>query len=299
MDHPKEMNSLPDWDGRDLAALLALRKIGADCFANRYADHNLNGAMFGGQLIGQAMMSALLTVATTRAPHAVHATFLRPGSGLRPLEYTVERSRDGGRFSHRRVVVTQENRSIFTADVSFHDGETGDDQAHSLHVDVPPPDQLPTMDAIVSRHGPRLPPAVSRRMARPRGTVDVRVANLETLTSRKSSDETVMYWLRVAQPLPDDACWHAASLGYLSDYWMAAPFRMLPGAPHHPGEVAVSSLNHALWIHRPFRADAWLLVVNDIPSEQHGRRLNRSQIFDRDGRLVASSAQEALMRLID
>lgn len=294
------MNPLRDWNGSDLVELLSLQQLAPDRFANRFAHCNANGAVFGGQLIGQAMMSALLTLAgTTRAPHSFHANFLRVGSGLKPLEYVVERIRDGRNFSHRRVVVSQEDRSIFTAELSFHDGETGDDQAHSLPFNVPPPDLLPSSGEIVSSDGHGLPPAVSKRMVLARTDVDIRIVNLEALMSRKSSDEAVLYWLRVVQPLPDDPRWHAAALGYLSDHWMASPFRMLPGAPHHSGDIHISSLDHALWIHRPFRADRWLLVVNEIPSECSGRRFNRAQIFDLEGRLIASSAQEALMRLID
>jgi acyl-CoA thioesterase-2 len=290
---------LPGWDGSDVAGLLSLREIGADRYANRFARCNANGAIFGGQLIGQAMMAALLTVAPTRAPHAFHAFFVRPGSGLKPLDFDVERIRDGGSFSHRRVVASQDQRPVFTADVSFHAGEAGDDHGHSLRVDVPPPEALPSLAAMVSSDAHRLPPAALRRMARPQADVDVRIVNLGALVSRRSSNEPAMYWLRIAQALPDEPRWHAAALGYLSDYWLASPFRMLPGAPHHAGEIHISSLDQALWIHRPFRADRWLLMVHEIPTEQHGRRFNRAQIFDVDGRLVASSAQEALMRLTD
>jgi acyl-CoA thioesterase-2 len=290
---------LPNWDGSDVMALLSLCETGNDRYANQYARSNANGAMFGGQLIGQAMMATLLTVPPTRAAHAFHGFFVRPGSGLTPLDFGVERVRDGSSFSHRRVVISQKQRAVFTADVSFHEGETGDDHAHALQIDVPPPEQLPSMAATVSRDGHRLPPAALRRMSRPHADVDVRVVDLATLVSRQCSNQPAMYWLRIIQALPDDPRWHAAALGYLSDYWLAAPFRMLPGAPHHPGEIFISSLDHALWIHRPFRADRWLLMVHDIPTEQYGRRLNRAQIFDRDGRLVASSAQEALMRLAD
>ncbi|NMF88636.1 acyl-CoA thioesterase [Aromatoleum petrolei] len=279
--------------------LLSLRESGVDRFANQYACANASGTMFGGQLIGQAMMATLLTVPPTRAPHAFHGFFLRSGNGSRALDFDVERVRDGRSFSHRRVVVSQDRRTIFTADVSFHEGETGDDQAHSLQVEVPPPEALPSLAAMVSRDGHRLPPAALRRMGRPQRDVDVRIPDLEALVSRRSGDRPPMYWLRVAQALPDAPCWHTAALGYLSDCWLAAPFRMLPGAPHYGGEILISSLDHALWIHRPFRADHWLLMVHEIPTEQRGRRFNRAQFFDRDGRLVASSAQEALMRLVD
>jgi len=289
---------LPPWDGRDLLGLLSLRETGSDRFASQYARSNANGAMFGGQLIGQALMAAHLTAPPSRAPHAFHGFFLRPGSGSRALDFAVERVRDGGSFSHRRVVVSQEQRTIFTADVSFHEGESGDDQAHSLPAEVLPPEALPSLAEMISRDGHRLPPAAFRRMARPTADVEIRIPDLEALVSRQSSNAPAMYWLRAVQALPDEPRWHAAALGYLSDYWLAAPFRMLPGAPHHTGEILISSLDQALWIHRPFRADDWLLMVHEIPTEQHGRRFNRAQIFDRDGRLVASSAQEALMRLV-
>lgn len=290
---------LPAWDGSDVAALLSLHETGADRFANQCARINASGAIFGGQLIGQTMMAALLTVAPTRALHAFHGFFVRPGSGLKPLDFDVERVRDGGSFSHRRTVVAQDQRTIFTAEVSFHEGETGDDYAHSLQIDVPDPERLPRQAELIASAGHRLPPAALRRLSHPHAGVDVRIVDLETLISRPSTTTPVMHWLRITRSLPDAARWHAAALGYLSDYWLAAPFRMLPGAPHHAGEIIISSLDQALWIHRPFRADHWLLMVQEIPTERHGRRFNRAQIFDRDGRLVASSAQEALMRLAD
>lgn len=302
-DHPAspagETIALSTWDGRDVAALLSLRETAPGRFTNPYARANANGAIFGGQLIGQALMAALRTVDARRTAHAFHGFFVRPGSSLEPLDFAVERVRDGRSFSHRRVTVSQGQRAVFTAEVSFHQGEAGDDHAHSLPIDVPAPERLPSLAELVASVAERLPPAALRRLSRPHTDVDVRIVNPETLISRQSSHEPVLYWLRIAQELPDAPHWHAAALGYLSDYWMAAPFRMLPRAPHHPGEVAISSLDQALWIHRPFRADRWLLMVHEVPTEQHGRRLNRAQIFDREGFLVASSAQEALMRWDD
>lgn len=290
-------NPLAAWDGSDVAALLSLEQTTADRFASRYARANANGAIFGGQLIGQALMAALRTVESTRAPHAFHGFFTRAANNLAPLDFGVERVRDGGSFSHRRVTVSQRGRTVFSAEVSFHQGETGDDHAPALPFDVPAPEQLPTLAELVDDYATQLPPAALRRLSRPHAGVDVRIANLETLLSRRSAREPMLYWLRVVRGLPDASCWHAAALGYLSDYWLAAPFRMLPGAPHHPGEVVISSLDQALWIHRPFRADHWLLMVHEVSTEQRGRRLNQAQIFDRKGHLVASSAQETLMRL--
>lgn len=288
---------LAAWDGSDVATLLSLEQAAVDCFTSRYARANANGAIFGGQLIGQALMAALRTVESTRIPHAFHGFFTRAASNRAPLDFGVERVRDGSSFSHRRVTVSQERRTVFSAEVSFHQGETGDDHAPVLKFDVPLPEQLPTLAELVDDYATQLPPAALRRLSRPHAGVDVRIANLETLLSRGSAREPMLYWLRVARGLPDTPCWHAAALGYLSDYWLAAPFRMLPGAPHHPGEVVIASLDQSLWIHRPFRADHWLLMVHEVPTEQLGRRLNQAKIYDREGRLVASSAQEALMRL--
>jgi acyl-CoA thioesterase-2 len=292
------MNANPDDAGEDVFAdLFALDTIGPDRFISHFADCNLNGAIFGGQLIGQAVHAALKTVEPTRPLHALHATFLRPASGQLPLEFAVERLVDGSAFTRRRVLLTQQGRAILTADVSCHAGEAGDNHAHVLQLDVPPPHQLPTMADMVCAAGTRLPPAASSRMGRMRETVEVRIANPETLLARESSHDALAVWLRFARPIPDHPHNHVAAFGFMSDYWMASPFRMLPGALQHTGPITISSLDHAFWIHRPFRADTWLLAINDIPSEQGGRRLNRAQFFDLEGQLVASSVQEQLIRV--
>jgi len=285
------------WDGGDLQALLSLTPAGTDRFVSSYTDCNLNGSIFGGQLIGQAVHAALLTVAPVRPMHSIHASFLRPGKAGKPLAYAVERTLDGGSFTRRRIVGSQDDRAIISVEVSCHDGENGDDHAQTLQLDVPPPDRLPRLDELVGAVGDRLPPAARKRMERTHRPVDMRIVDLDDLVARRSSDDCLAVWLRISHPLPDDARWHAAAFGYLSDYWPASPFRMLPGAPQHEGNLVIASLDHALWIHRPCHPDEWLLAINEIPSEQQGRRLNRAQFFDIEGRLVASGAQEQVIRL--
>jgi len=272
---------------------LDLERVGDDAFRGDSRDSG-QPSVYGGQVVAQALVAAERTV-EGRVPHSLHAYFLLPGDVAAPIEYRVERLRDGGSFSARRVVAIQGGRPIFAMIASLQ--APGDGLEHSASMpEVPPPEALRPFAAL--REG----------WLAEAGAVDPRVAAvLEAGRAfefrpvdpvnplRPSAREPRQAaWFRSAGPVPDDPGLHRALLAYASDTALAGT----PLRPHGVSwaQVRLASIDHALWLHRPARVDGWLLYAMDAPSAQGGRGLARGQIFDRSGRLVASVAQEALMR---
>ena len=246
--------------------------------------------VFGGQVIGQALVAAERTV-EGRAPHSLHAYFLLPGDVAAPIVYQVERIRDGRSFSARRVQAIQHGRPIFSMIASFHLGEPGLD-----HFAPMPHVPLPESSGDPNGLGERSP---SRSEAggsgvRRSGAIEFRRASLEDRAADREPRQA--YWFRSADRVPDDPRLHRWLLAYASDWALSGTALRPHGKTWHDQGMIVASLDHALWFHRSARIDEWLLYSMDSPSAQGARGLSRGSIHDRSGRLVASVAQEALMR---
>jgi acyl-CoA thioesterase-2 len=274
-----------------LLALLDLEKIEENIFRGTSADHRVQ-RVFGGQVLGQALAAATRTVDSARLCHSFHAYFLRPGSPSQPILYEVDRSRDGGSFTARRVVAIQNGAQIFTLAASFQRVEAGYEH-QAVMPDVPPPEALEDEQQVQLRD-PALPPQIRDWVARER-PFEIRAAVSRGLGDRPPRPAVDYLWLKTRGPLPDDPAIHRALLAFVSDMTLLDT-ALLPHGKSIFSNIQVASLDHAMWFHRPFRADEWLLYAQDSPSASGARGFNRGAIFTRDGVLVASVAQEGLIR---
>lgn len=278
----------------DLASILDLEQLSPDVFRGQNPPTAMR-RVFGGLVLGQAMMAAART-AEGVLPHSLHAYFLLAGDPALPIDYEVDRIRDGRSFRTRRVVARQRDRAIFSTSISFHNDEP-DELDHQIRMpDVPHPDQLPSLAEIREKILPELPPAVGRYYQRER-PIDLRPVDFSRYRGKRPDGDRFSVWLRATAALPDDQALHRSALAYASD------MNLLDAAlvPHQRSvfdtEIMGASLDHALWFHRPFRADQWLLYVLDSPSLHGARGFGRGLIFTENGTLVASAAQEGLLRL--
>jgi acyl-CoA thioesterase-2 len=251
--------------------------------------------VFGGQVIGQALVAACRTVDVgTRPPHSLHAYFLLGGDPKVPIIYDVDRIRDGKSFTTRRVVAIQHGQAIFSMAVSFHVEEEG--YAHQARMpDVPKPDQLPDEHEIRTKILPKAPESVRRFYERERPII-LRPVTYERYAGKKTEDTAFNIWIRCAAPLPNDPAIHQCVLAYASDMALLDAALIPHGLSVFDRQIMGASLDHALWFHRPFRADEWLLYSQDSPNGSGARGFSRGMIFTMDGTLVASVAQEGLLR---
>jgi acyl-CoA thioesterase II len=250
--------------------------------------------VFGGQVIGQALVAAVRTV-EGRRPHSMHAYFLLPGDPKVPIIYQVDRIRDGKSFTTRRVVAIQHGHAIFAMSASFHNDEEGLEHQAKMP-DVPRPDSLPSEIEVRQGILPTLPEPVRRYYERER-PIEIRPVETDRYFGRKYEDGRFHLWIRTTGRLPDDPAIHQCALAYASDYTLLDAALVPHGRTLFEPEFMAASLDHALWIHRPFRADEWLLYAQDSPNLSGGRGFSRGLIFKQDGTLVASVAQEGLVRL--
>ncbi len=282
-----------------LAALmrqLDLETLEVNLFRGPSAD--LGGrSVFGGQVIGQALVAASRTV-EGRAPHSLHAYFLLPGDMAAPIVYEVDRIRDGRSFAARRVQAIQHGRPIFSMLASFQTPESGIEHQAPMP-DVPPPEKLPSILELrdtwdrEAEVDPRLVDALARSLA-----LEFRPVESGNPFAPKKAAPWQHVWFRSVEPLSDDPMLHRCLLAYASDFNLIGTALRPHGLSWYVGNVLVASLDHALWFHREGRADEWLLYAMDSPSAQGARGLARGQIFDTRGRLLASVAQEGMIRPI-
>ncbi|MFZ4807425.1 MAG: acyl-CoA thioesterase II [Hyphomicrobiaceae bacterium] len=250
--------------------------------------------VYGGQVLGQALMAAVRTVPDDRTAHSLHGYFLLGGDPQAPIIYDVERIRDGGSFTTRRVKAIQHGRPIFVMSVSFHKPEPGY-QHQSTMPDVPPPESLPTEAEFISRLVANLPPNMKSHWERER-PIEMRPVDLARYLSREPRPPVQSIWMRANGRLPDSDAVHQCVLAYASDFTLLDTALIAHGKLLFDVDIQLASLDHALWFHRPFRADEWLLYVQDSPSAHGARGFCRGSVFTRDGRLVASVTQEGLTR---
>jgi len=249
--------------------------------------------VFGGQVIGQALVAAARTV-EGRNVHSLHAYFMRPGDPTVPILYQVDRIRDGNSFTTRRVVAIQHGEAIFSMAASFQIGEPGFDHQIAMPK-VPPPEDLPSEAELKELYLHSAPPSVRRYWERER-PVELRPVDLRHYVSREPLDPTQLVWVRTTGALPDDMDIHRCVLAYASDMTLLDTSLFAHGRAIFDHDLQVASLDHALWFHRPFRADEWLLYAEDSPSASGARGFTRGSLFSRDGHLIASVAQEGLIR---
>jgi acyl-CoA thioesterase II len=278
---------------KDLVDLLALERIDRDLF--RGHSQNLGwGAIFGGQVLGQSLSAAAQTVTADRPVHSVHGYFIRAGELDRPIVYQVDRLRDGRSFSTRRVVAVQEGEAIFSLEASFQVVEAGFEH-HDAMPDVPPPESLPSERDLALAFADRLPEAV-RAMATAERPIEIRPVEPRNPLKPRAAAPSRRLWYRTVDRLPDDDALHRYLLAYASDFSFLGTAMDPHGVSWLTPGMQVASLDHAMWFHRPFRVDDWLLYDVESPSASGARGLVRGRFFDRDGHLVASTAQEGLIR---
>jgi len=249
--------------------------------------------VFGGQVIGQALIAATRTVEGV-LPHSLHAYFLLGGDPDVPIVYDVDRIRDGKSFTTRRVVAIQHGRAIFSMSVSFHNDEPGLDFQVAMP-DVPHPDALPSEVEIRQKILPQLPEAVRRYYERER-PIELRPVDFGRYAGKPQPDNRFNIWMRTTAALPDDPSVHRCALAYASDMTILDTALLPHRRSIFDRDIMGASLDHALWFHRPFRADQWLLYSQDSPNSHGSRGFGRGLIYAADGTLVASVAQEGLMR---
>lgn len=280
----------------DLTAILDIVDIGGDCFLGR-SPRQERGRVFGGLVIAQALTAAMRTT-VDRLPHSLHAYFLRPGDASKPLLYEIERLKDGRSFSARRCLVRQDDAVLCTLSASFHSEEPGLEHSPPMPA-TPEPEDLETIQSVAERTAPSLGRALERFFG-PDRPVDIRPVDPTRYDANEERRRPASqaFWIRYRQPLPDDRRIHMSILAYISDMTLLdaalVPHRRIVFDP----SLQVASLDHALWFHRSFRADSWLLYAQDSPTAVGGRGFSRGLLFSRDGALVASVAQEGLLRPI-
>jgi acyl-CoA thioesterase-2 len=276
----------------DLVNLLDLEAIEVNIFRGTSPDVDAQ-RVFGGQVAGQALVAAARTVDDERWVHSLHAYFLRPGDPSVPILYEVDRIRDGRSFTTRRVVAIQHGRAIFNLQASFHVHEGGYDHQDPMPTDVPAPETIPDFKARWAEWADSLGEWYTRD--RP---IDSRNADWEPSDRRAPLPAHQRVWFRADGVLPDDPVLHACVATYASDMTLLDTTLL----PHAVGAIErnlqMASLDHAMWFHRPFRADEWILYDQDSPSAAGGRGTARGSMFTHDGRLAVTVVQEGLIRLV-
>jgi acyl-CoA thioesterase II len=293
------MTILPDFDPTEITAalvdLLQVETIDTDLYRGKRKPGG-TGRVFGGQVIAQALQSATLSTADDRNCHSLHAYFMRPGNEEHPIIFRVVRDFDGGSFSTRRVIASQQGKPILNMAASFHRPEPGLHHQDAMPT-VPDPDSLPSGQETRAKYIDTIPEQFRPFFMQPRPIEFRPVIDQPWMTTEKS-DPVQMSWFRTVAPLGDDPHMHRAVLAYASDMQLLGTCTLPHGKSWMRGELMTASLDHALWFHDEFRADDWLLYCTDSPWSGRARGMNRGLIYARDGRLVASVAQEGLIREI-
>ena len=277
----------------ELLAILDLERLEADLFRGQNPKTGWR-RVFGGQVVAQALVAATRTVPEDRPVHSLHAYFLLPGDPKTPIVYEVERIRDGRSFTTRRVKAIQHGRAIFATTVSYQVAEDGFVHQPAMPA-VPGPEGLPGGRQLAEAGIAGMPDAVAAYFARERPIL-LRPVDLERYTGQPPREAAFRVWLRAASALPDDPALHRAILAYASDMTLLDVALIPHASSVFDPAVQAASLDHAIWFHRPVRADEWLLYAQDSPAACGARGFARGQIFDRAGNLVASVAQEGLIR---
>jgi acyl-CoA thioesterase-2 len=279
----------------DLIELLELEPLEVNLFRGESRDIG-SPQVFGGQVLGQALMAASRTV-EGRIVHSLHAYFLRRGDFDAPIVYHVDRSRDGHSFSNRRVIAIQHGEQIFNMTASFQIVEPGlEHQIPMPH--VPPPEALSDSSRMPPELLAKLPERVHRLLETPRPFEFRSVQPVDYLKAA-GVPPARQIWFRAVSAVPDDETLQRCLLAYVSDFYLLETATLPHGISSLSGKAIVASIDHAMWFHRPLRVDEWLLYAVESPSATGARGFARASVFARDGRLVASTAQEGLVRVVE
>lgn len=276
-----------------IVAILDLEPLEQNLFRGRSPEIGWQ-RVYGGQVLGQALMAAMRTVEPGKAAHSLHAYFLVAGDPSHPIVYEVERIRDGSSFSTRRVKALQHGRQIFMMSASFHVAEAGFSHQQPLP-DVPAPETLPSSAELMRRLVDKLPENMRGYWTREL-PIDMRPLDISRYLSREPREARQTIWMRANGALPDDIGLHQCILAYASDFTLLDTALIAHGKLMFDADIQLASLDHSMWFHRPFRMDGWLLYAEDSPSAEGARGFCRGSIYTRDGSLIASVAQEGLMR---
>ena len=279
-----------------LLDLLDLEQIEVNIFRGRSPDERRQ-RVFGGQVAGQALVAAGRTVPADRPVHSLHAYFIRPGDPSVPLVYTVDRVRDGRSFTTRRVTAIQHGKPIFTLSASFHHPESGLEHATPMPAARRPEELRPNAERLAEAIGGPLPTHFRESPIELRSVGPLSVELARDPSLRAKDDHSNLVWVRVTGELPDDPLLHVCLMTYVSDLTLLETALLEHGITWLDGRASGASLDHAMWFHRPFRADQWLLYAQDSPIAADGRVLARGQVFTAAGDLVVSVVQEGLIRI--
>ena len=299
------MSDTPDYARlvAGLVKLLTVERVATDVYLGSPQKGGV-GRVFGGQVLAQALQAAQLSVPEGKAAHSLHAYFLRGGKEGIPIDYRIERDFDGRSFANRRVVASQENEDgsstpILNLTASFQVPEDGLEHADSPMPEVVGPEQLKSdielRRAMADKLGDRMSETQRKLMLRPR-PIEMRTLDKLHWMNSEPKAPRAHSWFRAAAPLPDDPALHRAIITYASDFTLLGTSALPHGLSWMRGELVGTSLDHAIWFHREARADEWLLYCTDSPWSGGGRGFNRGRIFNRNGDLVASVAQEGMIR---
>lgn len=278
----------------DLLDLLDLEPLEVNIYRGSNRDVG-TGRVFGGQVFAQALVAARRTVEGEREAHSVHGYFILPGDLTAPIVYFVDRLRDGNSFTTRRVTAIQHGQAIFNLSASFHVREPGLEHQQEMPEAVPPEALAPEL-SLIREMADRIPESLRPVLTQDR-PIDFRPVVPNDPFRPEVRPATRQVWFRAIGPLPDDTLTHQAVLAYASDYGLLPTALGPHGVAFRTKGLQMASLDHSLWMHRPFRADEWLLYVMDSPAAAGARGFVRGSIYTRAGALVASVAQEGLMRV--
>ena len=279
----------------NLLRILDLETLEHNLFRGRSPEDGWQ-RVFGGQVIGQALVAASRTVAPDRKAHSLHAYFLRPGDPAIPIIYEVDRIRDGKSFVTRRVVAIQHGHAIFSMSASFQVEEAGLDHQVPAPPELPQPEALMSEEELKRQFMESATESVKKYWRRER-PIEIRPVSLRHFMGREPLEPVQHVWFRATGALPEEAAIHKCVLAYASDMMLLDTSLYPHGRTLFDRDLQIASLDHALWFHRPFRADEWLLYVMDSPSGSGARGFTRGAIFTREGLHVASVAQEGLIRV--
>ena len=279
---------------QELLSILDLERLEHNLFRGR-SPQTAWQRVFGGQTIGQALVAAQRTVDPSRRVHSLHGYFMRPGDTKVPIVYEVDRIRDGLSFNTRRVVAIQHGHAIFSLEASFQLVEDGLDHQVPMPLDVPPPEDLLTQRELLETMD-SVPEVIRRFWARER-PLEIKPVGIEHYVSREKLPPHQNIWIRATGPVPAEWPIQSAILAYLSDMTLLDTATFPHGRAIFDPDLQVASLDHAMWFHRDDSLDDWLLYTQDSPSSSGSRGLSRGAIYNLHGLLIASVAQEGLIRL--
>lgn len=284
------------YDVGALLGLLDLEPLEHNIYRGQNRDIG-SGRVYGGQVLAQALVAARRTIDEDRAAHSLHGYFILPGDIHAPIVYVVDRLRDGKSFTTRQVTAIQHGRAIFNMSVSFQVAEDDGPDHQAEMPEVPPPEELPRELDLVRAMADRIPEPLRAVYTQDR-PIDFRPVSPVDPFQPERRAPAKHVWFRADGEVPDDdVLSHQAVLAYASDYGLLGTALLPHGLSFQMRRLQAATLDHALWFHRPFRANEWLLYSLDAPSASGARGFTRGSIFTRDGRLVASSAQEGLLRV--